>query len=137
MSKITFRLLLLLLLISIALSAFITLPEQQDREMSNFYQHRWIITSDPDTDQDVNSIAKYLAEFDVIFFGELHTHSGVHLAQMQLLEVMAQLNPEITLSMEQFERDTQSYVDDYLDGKIGEKHFIEKARAWEIGRAHV
>jgi uncharacterized iron-regulated protein len=33
--------------------------------------------------------------------------------------------------MEQFERDTQPYVDDYLAGKIGEKHLIKKARAWD------
>ncbi len=129
--KTPFKSLLVLLTISTILSACIPQTVQQDNKMSNLYQHRWILTSNPDVDQDIHSIAKYLANFDVVFFGELHTHPGAHLAQMLLLEAMVELNPEITLSMEQFERDTQSYLDDYLAGKIGERHLIKKTRAWD------
>lgn len=99
--------------------------------MTNLYQHSWINSGEPHTAQDINSVARYLADYDVIFFGELHAHPGVHLAQMQLFEAMHRLNPQLSLSLEQFERDTQVYVDDYLSAKIGEKHLIKKARAWD------
>lgn len=119
-----------LLAAAILLSACSIMPIKQNKEMTNLYQHRWINSSTAHPIHDINSVAKLLADYDVIFFGELHTHPGVHLAQMQLFEALHQQKPELTLSLEQFERDTQSYVDDYLAGKIGEKYFIKKARAW-------
>ena len=99
--------------------------------MTNLYQHRWINTDKPHTSQSIKSVAKFLSSYDVVFFGELHSHPGVHLAQMQLFEAMYNLNPDLSLSLEQFERDTQSTVDDYLAGKIGEKIMISKTRAWD------
>lgn len=121
---------LVVLLPSLLLTACTTLAVEQDIEMTNLYQHRWINTSAPHVGQDIQSISEYLAGFDVVFFGELHEHPAVHLAQMQLFESMFRLNPQLSLSLEQFERDTQSYLDDYLAGKIGEKYLIKKARAW-------
>jgi len=129
-SKIPYKSLLVLLAISIVLSGCIPQAIQQDNKMTHLYEHRWILSSNPDAEQNINSVAQYLADFDVVFFGELHTHSGVHLAQMLLLEAMVERNPKVTLSMEQFERDTQTYVDDYLAGKIGERYLIRKSRAW-------
>ncbi len=131
MSKIPYKTLLTLLTISIVLSGCIPQAVQQDNKMTHLYEHRWILTSSPDAVQNINSVAQYLADFDVVFFGELHTHSGVHLAQMLLLEAMVKRNSNVTLSMEQFERDTQAYVDDYLAAKIGERHLIRKTRAWD------
>lgn len=131
MLKTTLRNFLVLIITVLLLSACSTLPMQKSVEMTNLYQHRWVNTSSPHIDQSISSIAEFLTGYDVVFFGELHGHPGVHLAQMQLLESMFKLNPELSLSLEQFERDTQSYVDDYLTGKIGEKYLIEKARAWD------
>ena len=131
MIKTTLSNFLSLLLIAILLSACATLPSQKNAKMTNMYQHRWVKTSTPHVDQNLNSVAKFLTDYDVVFFGELHSHPGVHLAQMQLFEAMYNLNPKLSLSLEQFERDTQTYVDDYLQGKIGEKHLIRKTRAWD------
>jgi hypothetical protein len=38
--------------------------------------------------------------------------------------------PDISLSLEQFERDTQPLIDQYLAGEIGEKALEKAARAW-------
>jgi len=113
------------------LSACSTFSARPDNEMTNLYQHRWINTDSPHNVLTINSVAKYLSDYDVVFFGELHAHPGVHLAQMQLFEAMYRLNPRLSLSLEQFERDTQNYIDDYLAGTIGEKYLIKKSRAWE------
>lgn len=71
-----------------------------------------------------------LVDYDVVFIGEMHRHPGNHLAQMQLFRAIHERAPNVSLSMEQFERDVQPVVDDYLAGRIGESLFIDKTRAW-------
>ena len=74
--------------------------------------------------------ADMLLGYDVIFIGESHRHPGNHLAQMQLFRAIHERARNVSLSMEQFERDVQTVVDAYLAGQIGEGPFIETARAW-------
>jgi uncharacterized iron-regulated protein len=78
----------------------------------------------------VDQAADVLATYDVIFIGESHRHPGNHLAEMQLFRAIHARAPNLSLTMEQFERDVQPVLDDYLAGKIGENPFMEKARAW-------
>jgi uncharacterized iron-regulated protein len=62
-----------------------------------------------------------LKDYDVVFVGEFHDHIANHLAELALLRALHQRIPKLALSMEQFERDRQSKLDDYLAGKIGEE----------------
>ena len=78
----------------------------------------------------VDEAARVLAGFDVIFIGEAHQHPGNHMAEMALLRAIYARAPNVSLSLEQFERDVQPVLDDYLAGKMGETPFTEKARAW-------
>ncbi len=75
--------------------------------------------------------AALLADFDVVFLGEAHRHVGAQRAQMDLFREIHQRAPAVSLSMEQFERDVQGVVDDYLAGKAGELSLAEKGRAWQ------
>ncbi len=84
----------------------------------------------PTTRVSVTEAAAVLAGYDVIFIGEAHEHPGNHLAEMALFRAIYDRAPRLSLSMEQFERDVQPDVDDYLAGKIGENPFTSKARAW-------
>ncbi|MDB6087179.1 MAG: hypothetical protein JWN43_5060 [Gammaproteobacteria bacterium] len=79
----------------------------------------------------VAEAADALAGFDVVFYGESHDHAGVHLEQMKLLRELYQRDPHWVLSMEQFERDVQAVLDDYLAARIGEATLIDKGRAWK------
>lgn len=123
--------LLTLIITVLLISGCSTLAHRQDSKLTNFYQHRWIDTQSPDKKLTVEQVARLMSSYDVVFFGEIHGHSAVHLAQMQLFEAMYRLNPKLGLSLEQFERDTQPLVDDYLAGKIGEEYLMQQARAWE------
>lgn len=67
---------------------------------------------------------------NVVLIGEWHTHSGIHRFQTDLLSALFLQNPDLTLSMEQFSRDNQEIVDQYLAGEIGETTFIKQANAW-------
>jgi len=79
----------------------------------------------------VADAADVLKDFDVIFIGEEHRHPGNHIAQMDLFRAIQERAPNLSLSLEQFERDVQNVVDDFMAGKIGETPFREKARAWD------
>jgi uncharacterized iron-regulated protein len=74
--------------------------------------------------------ADALKDYDVIFVGEFHDHIANHLAEMMLFRALQERAPKLALSMEQFERDQQSRVDDYLAGKIGEES-LTSGLAWK------
>jgi uncharacterized iron-regulated protein len=76
------------------------------------------------------SAADALAAFDVIFLGEVHRHAGVHHAQMALFRELHTRSPALSLSMEQFERDQQPVLDDYVAGKIGENTMASRIEVW-------
>ena len=78
----------------------------------------------------VAEAADELKNYDVIFLGEWHDHAGNHLAEMELFREIYARAPELALSMEQFERDVQPVVNDYLAGRIGEEALVRRARAW-------
>jgi len=97
--------------------------------LTDLYDTVWVKSEDGSV-KSLEQVADDLSQFDVVFFGEFHGHSGIHLKQMQIFAALQQRNPNMTLSLEQFERDTQPLVDLYLAGKIGEKVLQEDGRAW-------
>jgi uncharacterized iron-regulated protein len=78
----------------------------------------------------VDQAADALKDFDVIFLGEFHDHAGNHLAEMQLFSALYARAPALSLSLEQFERDVQPVLDEYMADKIGEEALKDKGRAW-------
>ncbi|WND02936.1 ChaN family lipoprotein [Temperatibacter marinus] len=131
------------LLQSLALAlTCITLPvggvETNDHTISGqlggFYDFKLIHTDGGKADPKEMSIAnaaEKLKDYDVIFFGENHRHPGNHLAQALLFEALYRQNQNLTLSMEQFNRDKQPVVDAYLKGEIGEWTLRTKGEAWD------
>ena len=97
--------------------------------LTDIYDTVWVRSEDGSV-KSLEQVVEDLSQFDVIFFGEFHGHSGIHLAQQRIFAALQQKNANMTLSLEQFERDTQHLVNLYLEGKIGEKLLQEKARAW-------
>jgi uncharacterized iron-regulated protein len=79
----------------------------------------------------IEEAAEVLAAYDVIFLGEVHRHPGNHLAQMALYRAIQERHPRVALSLEQFERDVQTVVDDYVAGRIGEESLRRRGRAWD------
>jgi uncharacterized iron-regulated protein len=106
---------------------------QLDRSFQDFYDTAFVLTGDAKAAPrvaDLAQVADALEGFDVVFYGERHGHPGVHLQQMKLLRTLVEHNPHWVLSFEQFERDVQGIVDDYVARRIGETTLIDKGRAW-------
>lgn len=78
----------------------------------------------------VDEAARLLKDYDAIFLGEWHDHPGDHLAEMALFRALHARTPLLALSMEQFERDVQPVVEDYMAGRIGEENLMRRGRAW-------
>lgn len=78
----------------------------------------------------LKALAKSLKETDVVFIGEYHGNHASHRLQAQLQWLLFQQRPDQVITLEQFNRDTQAVLNQYLDGEIGEKTLIENAQAW-------
>jgi len=102
--------------------------------LDDFYDFALVETDGGKTAPKVVSLdeaADALSTYDVVFIGETHRHPGNHLAQMELFKRLYERTPALTLSLEQFETDTQPILDAYLAGKIGEETLRDEARAWD------
>ncbi|SIN96715.1 ChaN family lipoprotein [Salinivibrio sp. ES.052] len=75
-------------------------------------------------------VADHVENADIVLIGEWHSHPGVHRFQTELLNQLADRHP-VALSMEQFSRDAQPVVEQYLSGDIGEDTFKRRANAWD------
>ena len=95
----------------------------------DMYDSVWVKGEDGGV-KTLDQVADDLSQYDVVFFGEFHGHSGVHLAQMKMFSALQQRYPNMTLSLEQFERDVQPLLDQYLADEIGEKVLQEVGRGW-------
>lgn len=72
-----------------------------------------------------------LPDYDIVFIGENHRHPGNHLAQAMIYQRLLASGEKVILSLEQFERDTQSTLDAYLNDEIGEWSLRHFGRAWD------
>ncbi|QUJ68170.1 ChaN family lipoprotein [Photobacterium sp. GJ3] len=75
-------------------------------------------------------LADALSQADIVLIGEWHSHPGTHLMQTRLLAALYAIQPNLALSMEQFTRDNQALLDQYLQGDIGEQVLIKQGNAW-------
>ncbi len=122
------------LAVSLALSGCATMPAPSSQatlpDLTSFILMRTDGGARTPQAMSVAQAADVLATYDVIFIGESHRHPGNHLAQMELFRAIHARAPKLSLTMEQFERDVQPVLDDYLAGKVGETPFMQKSRAW-------
>jgi uncharacterized iron-regulated protein len=71
-----------------------------------------------------------VAGTDVVFVGEQHDDPNTHRLEAAILEGLRRRGSAVTLSLEMFERDTQSTIDGYLAGRMAEEEFLKTARPW-------
>jgi len=85
----------------------------------------------------LQAVVDSLAGADVLFVGETHDNAVAHLLEAELLRRADQTfgaastrQRALALSLEMFERDVQTVLDEYLAGLITERHFLLSSRPW-------
>jgi len=68
---------------------------------------------------------------DVVFFGEQHDDPETHRVEFGLLDAIGRTGRPVILSLEMFERDVQTQLNDYLTGRVSETDFLVKSRPWD------
>ena len=96
--------------------------------ITSFYDYQ--LLPPPGSPLSLTALPQEIIDADVILVGEWHTHAGVHRFQTDLFKQLSATNPELALSMEQFSRNKQTVVNDYLTSKIGEQTLMSDANAW-------
>lgn len=109
--------------LSIFLAGFYTL-KAQNYKAYQFYDQKG---KEIKTDKLVRELAKY----DVVFFGENHNNSINHWLQLKITEALyKKKNGQLILGAEMFERDNQTQLNQYVEGKIDAKTLKDSARLW-------
>jgi len=79
----------------------------------------------------IDKIVTDMVNADVLFFGEEHNDSAGHYLENKIFRALhAAYGDKIVLSMEMFETDNQTTLNDYLQGFIDEARLTRDARLW-------
>ena len=81
----------------------------------------------------LEKIIESLKTADVVFLGENHDDAAAHYLQNEIFRrAFEKYGKEraVALSLEMFERDVQTILDEYLKDLITENHFLLSARPW-------
>lgn len=68
---------------------------------------------------------------DVLFFGELHNNTLNHWLELQIAKDVKKAGRDLSIGMEMFETDDQLIIDEYMNGLIDEKQFLNEAKFWD------
>jgi uncharacterized iron-regulated protein len=80
---------------------------------------------------ELAQLVERLKTADVIFLGEKHDNDAGHQFQLEVIQALHAAGCDLAIGMEQFERDVQGAVDDYLAGKLSEEDFLAASRPWK------
>lgn len=100
----------------------------QPETVSTYYDYQF--ASPQGEALSLNALSQELLDADVVLIGEWHTHSAIHRFQTDFLKARQNADSNIALSMEQFTREHQDTLNQYLNSEIGEQVLISKAAAW-------
>ncbi|MEO7215370.1 ChaN family lipoprotein [Mucilaginibacter sp.] len=80
----------------------------------------------------IDDVVNDMAKADVLFFGEEHNDSTGHYLEALIFKKLIEKYPaKMALSMEMFQTDCQTVLNEYLAGFIREKNLISEGRAWK------
>lgn len=82
---------------------------------------------------NLDKIIEAIAQTDVVFLGENHDDATAHALQLQIFKSVVEKygkDRKVALSLEMFERDVQTALNEYLNNLITENHFLLSSRPW-------
>ena len=67
-----------------------------------------------------------LAKVRVVYVGEQHTNPSHHTIQLEVIQALARITPDLTIGMEMFDYTYQPVLDDWVAGKLDETQFLQR-----------
>ena len=118
------------------LGAFGAMTWQVQGQTTNAPAGRYRVFTADGKPATLNDIAAQLDGVEVVCLGEQHNDPAAHEVEAELLRLAIERYAKgaaqrpVMLSLEMFERDAQTVVDEYLADLISEKHFLSSSRPW-------
>lgn len=81
----------------------------------------------------LREVISAIEKSDAVFLGEQHDDATAHLLQAEIFRQIHEKygkSKKVALSLEMFERDAQTVLDEYLSDLITEKKFLDDSRPW-------
>lgn len=73
---------------------------------------------------DLKSLIPDLAKKQVIFIGEIHTRYDHHLTQLEIIQRLHAIHPDLAIGMEIFQQPFQAHLDKYVRGELDEREML-------------
>jgi uncharacterized iron-regulated protein len=86
---------------------------------------------DLDSASSFDSVVRNLAGKRIVFIGETHNRYDHHLNQLEIIQRLYQLDPNLAIGVEYLEQRFQPQVDDYIAGHIGEDQFLRAVQYFQ------
>lgn len=90
---------------------------------------------DPDIPQQIDELAGQLVDKRVLFIGESHDQLEHHRNQLRIIKSLYARYPDFAIGVEYFQQPFQSYLDDYIAGRITEREMLvgtEYFKRWKL-----
>ena len=90
---------------------------------------------DPDIPQQIDELTAQLAGRRVLFIGESHDRLEHHRNQLRIIKSLYARYPDFAIGVEYFQQPFQSYLDDYIAGRITEREMLvgtEYFKRWKL-----
>lgn len=85
--------------------------------------------------QQLDELTGQLAEKRVLFIGEVHDRLEHHQNQLRIIQNLYARYPDLAIGVEYFQQPFQSYLDDYIAGRIDEREMLkgtEYFKRWQV-----
>ena len=83
---------------------------------------------------DLKSLIPELAQNQVIYVGEIHTRYDHHLTQLEIIQRLHAIHPDLVIGMESFQKPFQSHLDSYIRGELDEQEMLRQTEYYERWR---
>lgn len=85
--------------------------------------------------QQIDELSGQLDDKRAIFIGEIHDRLGHHQNQLRIIQSLYARDPNLAIGVEYFQQPFQSYLDDYIAGRIDEREMLIKTeyfKRWQL-----
>lgn len=81
---------------------------------------------EPPKPLSIKEVVERLSQKRIIYIGEYHDRFSHHYIQLQLIKELYKRNKKIAIGMEMFQRPFQKVLDEYINGRMGEREFLKE-----------